>query len=228
MNTIPASKLETGVEVFLKIVTSPTHYQVIPVKLLERTFTTSLKDMKPDDKIVLLDTETESDIEVVRHHKVPQLVLKGTNKRVSFVEIDEDSKKMKADADKLQSLMAEEAEAAEKKRAIIEKLAKERRQRVPGSTVGLGRVDKLKHRASTFGKRITTINEDLKKASDNFADMQKALREHNIEATLNSETGEVTFAEIPEADVPETEVSDTEAPATEAGATDDFEVDVPA
>lgn len=225
MTTVPANRIDDKTPVYLRIQQSPSVVIFREILLVSRTFTGTLKDLTLDDEMIVRDVETGEDVKLERHKKVPQLVLAGTVKRASFLEIDDESKKMKEASDKIAAIAAQQAENAAEMKAAKEVAAKVRRTTQPGSTSGMSKVEKIIHRAKSSAKRLNTLEEDMKKTDEKLKNYTEELVSSGYTVTVENGDLKVLKADGTEVEItpaasenkaasPEADSDDGKAPAT--------------
>lgn len=204
MANIPANRVgETPV--FLRVNDSPTNPLFYSVILKSRTFTGTLKDLTATDKMVVIDTQTGEEISLVKHKKVPQLVLEsGPNKRVSFLEIDDETIAQKKLSDDIVAAKKASAAALEAQRQVQAQAASKRREMTPGSTSGMSKIEKIIHKAKSHAKRFETLTADQKKTKEKLDNYTEELVAAGY--TVSIVDGELTVTKNDSA--PETEGSE--------------------
>lgn len=234
--TINANKVVLDTPIYMRVQESASFAAFYEVQMIKRTFDTSLKHLTENDEIIVKRVDTDEEIRITRHKKVPQLVVDGTIHRVTFMEIDDETRQMKKLSDECIKLRIEEEQAAERRKQIQQQAAQAGRR--PSSTAGLPKIDKIKLRAEAAAKRVRTMTQDLEKTKEKLEGLKDTLVE--LGYTVEYVDGELKITKNePEAKTTESETSAPEIEgivghnpetAAEAAETldDGFEVDIPA
>lgn len=205
--SINANKVELNTPVMLRVAESANFTAFYEVEMVKRTFDCSLKNVTLEDEIVVLRTDNAEEIRITRHKKIPQLVISGTNHRVTFLEIDDETRQMKKVADEVIALKVAEDEAAERRKQLQAKAAAATRR--PSLTAGLPKIEKIKIRTEAAVKRVKTMQHDLEKAKQKLADFDATLTEMGYKLTVTDEGAVIEKIEPDQTEAPEVESPET-------------------